>query len=170
VEDTVPKVNEELAVGSDLEFQRRWESAERIVWIFLIAFLLLSVAGVFGRGPVANAKAKAADGSLQVEYERVERYSTPSVLTVRPDTSVIQNGKMQLWVSESLIKPLGNERVIPQPDKSEVGNGGVLYTFPASQGRALIEFQLQPAKVGKTDLKLRIPGHSQLDLNILIMP
>lgn len=170
VEDSVPKVNDELAVGSDLEFQKRWESLERIVWILFVIFLLLSLLGFFGRGPMANVKAKSADGSMEVQYERFERFSTPSVMTVRIAPTAIHNGKVELWVADALVKPLGNQRVIPQPDKSQVGNGGVLYTFPASEGEASIEFQTEPSKLGKTELKLRVPGYSDLDLNIYVFP
>ena len=170
IEDSVPKVNDELAVGSDLEFQRRWEGLEKVIWLFLVMFLLLSLLGFFGRGPIAKVTAKAADGSMEVDYERFERFSTPSVLTVRLPPSAIQNGKVELWVGEALVKPLGNQRVIPQPDKSQVGNGGVLYTFPASQGQVSIEFQMQPSKIGKTELKMRVPGYSELDLNIYVFP
>ncbi|MFL6447150.1 MAG: hypothetical protein ACJ746_05615 [Bryobacteraceae bacterium] len=170
IEDSVAKVNDELAVGSDLEFQRRWESGERIIWIFLIIFLLLSLAGLFGRGPLAHAKIAAADGSMQVEYERFQRFGTPSVLTVTIDAQAIHNEHAQLWVSESLVRPLGNQRVIPQPDKSQIGNGGVLYTFPASKSPGFVEFQTQPSKVGASELKLRVPGHSELNLKIFVMP
>lgn len=170
IDDSVPKVNDELAVGSDLEFQHRWESLENIVWIFLVIFLLLSLVGFFGRGPMANVKAKSADGSMEVDYERFERFSTPSVMTVKIAPTAIHNGTVELWVGEALVNPLGNQRVIPQPDKSQVGNGGVLYSFPASQGQASIEFQVQPSKIGKTELKMRIPGYSELDLNIYVFP
>jgi hypothetical protein len=119
---------------------------------------------------LAKKTAKAADGSMEVDYERVERFSTPSVLTVRINSPAIHEEQVQLWASESLVKSLGNQRVIPQPENSEVGDGGVLYTFPASKGPAAIEFQMQPSKLGATELKLRIPGHSELDLKIFVMP
>jgi hypothetical protein len=170
VEDSVPKVNDELAVGSDLEFQHRWESLENVIWIFLVTFLVLSLLGFFGRGPMAKAKVKAPDGSMEVQYERFERFSTPSVMTVRIAPTATHDGKVELWVGEALVKPLGNQRVIPQPDKSQLGNGGVLYAFPASEGQASIEFQMQPSKIGKTELKLRVPGYSELDLNIYVFP
>src|SRR5438270_5845349 len=153
VQDSVPKINEELAVGCDLEFQKRWESLERVIWGFLTIFLVLSLLGVFGRGPLAKATAKAPDGSIDLKYERFERFGTPSVVTVRISPAAIKDGKVQLWVSESLIEPLGNQRVIPQPDRSEIGSGGVLYTFPASKTPASIEFQMQPSKVGASELK-----------------
>ncbi len=66
VEDTVPKVNDEVAVGDDLEFQRRWAIAERIIWAVLVVFLVLSFLGAFGRGP---ARAR----QLRFHGERNER-------------------------------------------------------------------------------------------------
>jgi hypothetical protein len=170
IEDSIAKVNNELAVGSDLEFQGRWENLENVVWIFLSIFLLLSFAGLFGRGPLAKAKVRAPDGSMQVSYERFQRFSTPSVFTIEVSPASVQNGQVQLWVSDELVKPLGNQRIIPQPEKSQIGNGGITYTFPASETSGSIEFQSQPAAIGKSELKMRIPGSAELDLNIYVMP
>jgi hypothetical protein len=119
---------------------------------------------------LAKATAQASDASIQVDYERFERFSTPSVLTVRINPASIRNGQVQLWVSQSLVKPLGNQRVIPQPEKSELSQGGIIYSFPASETSASIEFQMQPSAIGKSDLKMRIPGSAEVDLNIYVMP
>jgi hypothetical protein len=82
VTDSVPKINDEVAVGEDLEFQRSWWRFERCVWILFAVLVFLDVLGVFGRGPLAKAHAEAADGSMKIDYERVERFSTPSIMTV----------------------------------------------------------------------------------------
>src|SRR5579884_1974852 len=113
VRDSVAKVNDELAVGSDLEFQRRWWKFERAIWIFFTLLIVLDVLGVFGRGPLAKARLRAADGSAEVTYERIERHKTPSVLTAHFGPSAIQDGKVRLWVSDDLVKELGNQRVSP---------------------------------------------------------
>jgi hypothetical protein len=107
---------------------------------------------------------------MQVEYERFERFGTPSVLTVRINPRSIRNGQVQLWVSEDLVKPLGNQRVVPQPEKSDLGNGGITYTFPSSESFASVEFQTQPSAIGKSELKMRIPGSAELNLNVYVMP
>jgi hypothetical protein len=170
VEDSVPQINNEFAVGSDLGFQARWARFERIVWIFLVMFLLLSVAGVFGRGPLANAEKRASDGSIDVKYERVQRFGTPSVLTVQFPASSIRNGTVQLWADDSLVKPLGTQRVVPQPQSSVIGGGGILYTFPATTVPASVEFQTQPAVLGSSELKLRVPGKAEFTANIFVVP
>ena len=170
VKDTVSKVNNEFAVGSDLEFQRRWERFERVIWIVLTIFILLSLAGVFGRGPAANATLKASDGSMEVRYERVQRFSTPSVLTIDFPEASIRDGAIQVWASDGLVKPLGAQRVVPQPLRSEIGNGGILYTFPATSSPASVEFQTQPSALGRSELKLHVPGKADVVLRIYVVP
>jgi hypothetical protein len=170
VEDSVAKVNNEIAVGSDLRFQRKWERWERVIWILLLVFLIASFAGLFGRGPLANAKKEAPDHSLTIKYERFQRFSTPSVLDIVLDSSAIRNGQFQIWVSEALTKPLGTQRIVPQPLDSQIGLGGILYTFPVSRIPASIEFQTQPSALGSTELKMQVPGHAPVNLKIFVYP
>jgi hypothetical protein len=170
VTDSITKVNDEVAVGSDLGFQRRWWRFERAIWIVFITIVILDVLGVFGRGWVAKAERKTHDGSMEVKYERIERFRTPSILAVQFGPSTIHDGKVQLWVSESLVKPLGAQRVIPQPASSVIGQGGILYTFPATTNPASVEFGMEPASAGISHLALRVPGWETLNLTIGVMP
>lgn len=170
VVDSVPKINNELAVGSDVEFQRRWLRFEKVAWTVLALFLLASFIGAFGRGPLADAKAKSTDGTFEVKYERIQRFGTPSVVNVEFQPAVIRNGQIQLWVSDALVKPLGNERVVPQPLQSTVGNGGILYVFPATTTPASIEFQTQPTALGKSQLEIRVPGMGDVRRDVFVMP
>jgi hypothetical protein len=170
VKDSVPKINNEVAVGEDLKFQRHWWRFENAVWVLFTVLVVLDVCGVFGRGPAAKAHARSADGALNVSYERVERFSTPSILDVRFDPSAIHDGKVQLWVNEPMIKALGTQRVVPQPLSSVVGDGGILYTFPVSNTPASIQFALEPASPGIFQLALRVPGGQMLTKKIVVMP
>ncbi len=58
VEDSVAKVNDEIAVGEDLNFQRRWWRFENAAWMFFGLIILLDLAGLFGRGPLPRRSAK----------------------------------------------------------------------------------------------------------------
>jgi len=175
VQDSVARVNDELAVGSDLDFQRRWWKFERGVWIFFTLLIVLDVLGLFGRGPLANARLRASDGSVEVTYERVERHGTPSVLTVHfgpaaVQEGVVKNGKVRLWVRHDLVKDLGNQRVSPQPESSTLERGGILYTFPAGPPPLAVQFSLQPTSVGPASVALQVPGRERLSANIFVMP
>ncbi len=170
ISDSITKVNDEVAVGSDLDFQRRWWRFERTIWIVFICIVILDVLGVFGRGWFANAERKATDGSMDVKYERVERFRTPLILAVQFGPNAIHDGKVQLWASESLIKPLGAQRVIPERASSVIGQGGILYTFPATDNPASVEFAMEPASAGVFHLALHVPGSETVNLTIGVMP
>lgn len=170
VEDSVPKVNNEVAVGSDLEFQRKWWRFTRIIWTVFPLIVIADLLGCFGRGPLANARVRTTDGAMDVKYERIERFATPSILRIAFGPGAIHNGKVQLWVGENLVQSLGNQRVSPQPETSTVGQDGVLYTFPATAPPASIEFSLEPTAPGIFDLPLQVPGSEKLDPKIYVMP
>jgi hypothetical protein len=170
VEDTIPKVNDEIAVGSDLEFQRKWWRFTHFIWMLFACIVIADLLGCFGRGPLANARLRTSDGSMDVKYERIERFSTPSILRIQFGPAAIHDGKIQLWVSDSLIKTLGNQRVIPQPAASAVGQHGVLYTFPVTALPAEAAFSLEPTSPGIYDLDMHVPGLDQARLRIYVLP
>jgi hypothetical protein len=170
VEDSVAKVNNELAVGSDLEFQKRWWRFEKFIWVLFTLIVVLNLLGGFGRGWLAKARMSAEDGSLTLTYERIARFSSPSRLQVELGPGTIRDGKIELWVSDSLVKALGNQRVIPEPVSSQVGTGGILYTFAAAGVPASVEFSLEPSSLGRQELTLRVPGKSPVTSKIFVMP
>jgi hypothetical protein len=170
VQDTVPKVNDEIAVGSDLRFQYRWWRFERTIWTLFLAIVIADIIGVFGRGPLAKAHSRTQDGTVDLQYERVERFSTPSIMTVKFGPNAVHDGKVQLWVSESIIKQLGNQRIIPQPETSVIGQNGILYTFPAMSTPASAAFALEPVSAGAFHLAMRCPGAETLHVKVFVMP
>ncbi len=166
--DTVPKINNEVAVGEDVEFQRKWWKFEKSVWVVFTILVILDLVGAFGRGPLAKAHRQNKD--LRISYERIERTGTPSVLNVQFSESAIRDGQIQLWASEDLVTRLGNKQVAPQPATSIVGKGGILYTFPATQQPAEAVFSLQPSAPGLYRLAFQTPGAPEVQFKILVMP
>jgi uncharacterized membrane protein YcaP (DUF421 family) len=170
VGDTVPKVDNAIAVGEDLEFQRGWWKFENFVWTVFAGVLLADVAGLLGNGPLAHVKRATADGSLLVQYDRIERETTPVELTVQPGPGALKDGKLTLFVSDSLIKELGAQRVAPQPAVSAIGNGGITYEFPATGAPASIHFGLQPSAMGVHEIRIGLPGGEQVEAKVLVLP
>lgn len=169
--DSVPKVNNEIAVGEDLAFQRKWWAFERLVWAFYAAILLLALLGVFGRGWLAHTQRTSPDGELTLKYDRIQRTGTPSDLTVFLGPGSIRNGEIHLFVSQAVINQLGANRVSPQPQKSELGDGGILYTFPAIGRPASVVFALQPSGPGSFPFRVELPdAGSSVSSKIVVLP
>jgi hypothetical protein len=123
VTQSAPRVNNEIEVGEDLEFQRKWWRSEKFAWIFFSLIIVLDLAGLFGRGPIAKAELRALDGTIDMKYERIERTGSPSTITINFGPSAIHNGTIKLYISESLVKGLGTQHVVRAPTETTVGGG-----------------------------------------------
>lgn len=170
VRDSVAKVDDAVAVGENLDFQRKWWTFERTVWIIFSLIIACDIAGLFGRGPLAQAESHAADGSLNLHYERIERTSTPSIMTFRFGPTAVHNGNVQLYVSDSVLRHLGAQRIAPQPAVSAIGKEGLTYTFPVTSSDGLVEIGLEPVLPGFYSFQAAVPGGSPVNGRVLVMP
>ena len=169
VADSVPKINNEVAVGEDLNFQRRWWKFEGVMWWLIAGMLLLNFAGAFGRGPRAHVRIRG--DAMVVKYDRVERTGTPSILVVQLQPQVFGDRTVKLHVSQSLVEELGTQRVIPSPSDTAIGNGGLTYTF-STQTRppGFVEFALQPAKPGIYHFSLQVAEYPPINARVIVVP
>lgn len=170
IEDSVPKVGDAIAVGENLEFQRTWWRFERILWSFFLLLLICDLAGLFGRGWLAKAKRQTPDHALTLDYERIERASTPSIMTLKFGPAAIRNGHIQVFVNDSLVKPLGAQRIAPQPAVSAIGDDGITYTFDATRAPATVQIQLEPSFPGLHDFRIQPLGSEPIEGRIFVVP
>ena len=170
VEDSVPKVDNAVAVGEDLNFQRRWWKFERAVWILFALILIADILGLFGRGPLSKSELHAPDHTIDLKYERIVRSNTPSIMTVQFGPEAIRNGQASLFISQSLIKDLGTQRVSPQPATSVLGGGGITYTFPANSGPAVVELVLESSFPGRHHFLIQVPDADPVEGNVIVVP
>lgn len=168
--DDVAKVNDEVSVGEDLKFQERWWRFERIVWSLFALIIALDLAGAFGRGPLAKHELHAADQSTEIKYDRIEREGTPAILNVQFGASAIQQDKIRLFISDSLVQELGTQRVVPAPEATAVGGGGLTYTFPATSLPASVQFALQPARMGVFHFVIQVIGAQPVNGTVVVLP
>jgi len=166
---SVAKVDD-LAVGSDLAFQRKWWRFERIIWVLFTGVVLLDVLGGFGQGLLAKAHAFTADRSMTIDYDRITRYSTPSLVTIHFGRAAVRNGAVHMWASDSLLHALGVERLQPEPSSATLDGNGLLYTFPSTAHPNSIQFALQPRALGVQELTVRVPNTAELTIRTFVMP
>jgi hypothetical protein len=170
VEDSVPKVDGSVAVGEDLDFQRRWWRFERIIWSLFILVIIADLLGLFGRGYLAKAQRSTTDQAIQLTYERVERANAPSIMSINFGPSAIRDGQIHFFVSESVVKELGARRVVPEPASSTLGNGGVTYVFPATALSATVEIELSPTRPGIRNFTTGVVGGEMVNATVTVLP
>ena len=75
-----------------------------------------SAAGLFGRGPASHQTARAVDGSIVVEYERILRWSAPTKMKIRlaPIRGVPHPTETSIWMTRGYVEDLDLKRVSPE--------------------------------------------------------
>lgn len=170
INDSVSKVNDEIAVGSDMEFQERWWRFENAVWVFFTLVVIAALLGCFGRGLLAKGRLNAGDGSVSVSYDRIARYSTPSKMTVEFEPAAIHDGYAQLWVDRQCVKSLGLTQALPRPARTALLPDGLLYTFPVEAGAGSAELSVEPPAPGIKHFKMGVPGFRAVEASVVVMP
>jgi hypothetical protein len=168
--DHIPRVEDAVSVGEDLDFQRRWWRFEKAAWIVLAVVLVADALGVFGRGWLARTQRDAADQTLHVRYERIERAGTPSEMTIEFGPAAIHDQKVRLFSSQTIVKQLGAQRIIPEPERSEIGSDGITYTFAVTGFPAIARIALEPSFPGIHHIELRVPGAAPVRASVVVLP
>jgi len=166
------RVNDELALGYDSEFERQWWNIEVGLWCFLSLLIIVGLTGLLGHGPLAHKTVGTMDGALVVKYQRVARYKTPDVMTIFVSPRLYQDGKAHLWLSRAIVEKAGLQRIIPEPEQSLPGEDGVTYIFPVSNPErpTLIELAKEPSSPGAFVEEVRTDSQHDMFMRTFIVP
>src|SRR6185437_8715296 len=100
----------------------------------------------------------------------LKRTESPSILTIRFGQSAIVDGKIKLYISESLVHGLGTQRIIPAPSTSVIGTGGLTYTFLASKPPASVDLEMEPSGPGLYEFTIGVVGAEALHAKVFVVP
>ena len=133
-----------LELEEDERSVRRDWRFERIGRVVLSLALLAALAGVCGRGPVANATARTRSGNVTLEYDRLERRAAETRLRFRVAPSAVADTVLRLWIARRWLDDVRVERVMPEPSATRDAGGAIVYEFAAQPGRpAVVTFAYQ---------------------------
>ncbi|WP_263418867.1 hypothetical protein [Terriglobus albidus] len=171
-EGGIARVNDELSLGYDRDFEKQWWRIEVGLWSFLTVILLLGVMGLLGRGPMAHKTIGSADGALTVDFQRITRYKTPEAMTIRLDPKLYRNGRAYVWLNRAIVERMGLQRIIPQPALSIPGEDGIGYLFPISDPAkpTLIYLAKEPAAPGLYEEEVKTDPEHDIFMRALILP
>lgn len=107
---------------------------------------------------------------MMLKYDRIARASTPSLMTFQFSSQAIHNGHIRLYLSDSVVKPLGAMRIAPEPARSSIGDGGLTYDFPATGGQAMVQVELEPQLPGAYHFTAHSDGEPPIEGSVVVMP
>lgn len=159
-----------LQIDDDINFHRKESRVERIGWVVMLLLALLGLLGLFGDGPLS--KVRAANGPLEVAYDRFERLLSPAQMVVRVSPEAAQNEELRLFVERNLLEGLEIRDISPQPERMELSPDRIVYVFPVKDPSSPVQitFDLETAKAGPHSGQIGVENGAQVNVNQFIYP
>lgn len=169
---SLSRVNDDLSVGYDEKFENWWWRVEVCVWIILSIALIAGLTGAFGRGLLAEKEVGTNDSAMQIRYERIARYKTPSIMSVHIEPNVFHGNEAYLWLNNAVIDDMGAQRIIPEPLRSMPGVDGIGYIFLVQDVHRplMLRFAMEPSRPGIFEEEVKIDARHDIFMRALILP
>lgn len=156
-------------VQEDMAMQQRVWRFERVGWYVLLAIVLLALAGLFGNGPLSDAKAVSQDGRVQVEYQRISRSGTTDNLFIT--VQGIPGQPVEVQLGGSLLRDVSIETLQPEPQLSMSHGEDLLFKLGTSQdGIATLYLTLRNEHVGTVQGTVRAGPKSTVHFSTFLFP
>ncbi|EJL05803.1 hypothetical protein [Pseudomonas chlororaphis] len=156
-------------IQEDMALQRKVWRFERVGWYALVVIVLLTLAGLFSRGPLSTRDISSADGSLRVEYQRFLRNGATDSLTLH-----LRGGARQLLeveIAGELLQGFSVQALQPEPLKASSAGAGIrLWLRADADGQARLYLTLLSTGVGFYDSRIRLADHPPLSIFQFIYP
>lgn len=156
VDEFVPRT---YPIRDEIAFQRKSWRLERLGWFGLVLLMLLTLLGVFSKGPLSTRHISSADGTLHVEYQRFLRHGAHSRLIVTARSA--PSGSAVLQFSAQLLEAFTLEGIHPEPQSSASRQGGLLLESRAdAQGGVTLYLALRPEALGPVEHSISLNGQT----------
>lgn len=156
-------------VHEDMRLQRRVWRFERIGWYVLLGIVVLTLAGLFGNGPLSQRSAGSLDGRITCEYQRFTRSGSTSSMLIRAQGE--PNSQVALLLDGPLFADLNIESLQPQPFLSlSHGLAFLLHLGTDKEGVATLHLTFGNGGVGAYAGRVSLASGSVVRLSTFVYP
>lgn len=151
-----------------MAFQRREWISERIGWCLLILIALVALSGLLAYGPLSRAHATDTSHRLSIEYDRFERITVATHLTLRV---AAPTAPFAIRLGSDFTSHFELDSVEPRPQRSTQGRDGLVLTFdPPPGGDFTAVLWYRPRRAGLVEFSAALDAEPLLRRNIVIYP
>ncbi|WP_434697787.1 hypothetical protein J3P89_12970 [Pseudomonas sp. Z1-14] len=159
----------QFPVEEDMAFQHKVWRFERVGWYVLVLLVILTLLGLFSRGPLSSREAQSADGSIGVEYEMFHRNGSVNPLVIRLQGA--SNAVLEVELGGDWLEGFDVQSVQPQPVRSAAaGQGMKVWVQADGQGRANLHLSLLGEGLGNYKSRIATPNGAEVRFNQFIFP
>lgn len=148
------------SIDRHMTFQRaEWRIQKVGRWLMLL-FVAAAIAGLFGGGPLATARAVSAGGALDVSYERLTRRGAMTRWTIEADVPGGQH-EVSIRLGRQFADQFHLENVRPEPLRVEGSASDLIYVFMSPPGahRVAVVFDVEPTSPGLNRMTVGSGAH-----------
>jgi hypothetical protein len=162
----------QLELDEDLPFQKREWGIQRVGWVMWALVVAAALIGLFGTGPLSSAQTTTADNALTVHYDRFLQCKNPTTLELLVRTAGGNSGPVRINVSQPLLDALRIVRIEPEPERRELAEDGIIYSFARTGETAInkIRFHVEYERFGRQRGSIALEGHEPVTLAQLVYP
>lgn len=130
-----------------------------------LALIVAALAGLLGRGLLADARVASRDGALVVDYQRFARNDAPTLLVLHfPGGSAV-------WVDNAYLREVEIESLTPPPSASLLSTERLRWRFDALTGEPVsVQVRTRPAGPGLTHGRIGIEAGEAVEFRQVIYP
>ena len=159
-----------IEVDQDLDFQRKDWIFERVGWIAMLLVIVAALLGLFGRGPLSDARLESSDGSLGVEYQRFERHGAPSELTLHVRRAAATDSTITVSVGEEFLRAVQVTQIVPQPARQIYLGDRTIFELEIRNDSGRVTFYTIPQAIGSRRLDVGVPGRAAIIVSQFVYP
>lgn len=160
----------DLEISQNLQAEKVEWAVQRIGWVLMAVFLMASLLGLFGNGPLSQAQAGQAGDPLYVRYRRFAHARTETMIEI----TMVWNGtgRPQVWISKVYLDRVKVIRVIPPPDSVHLENDRTVFVFQgsASAQPTIVTFFVAPETAGALETYVGLVDGPAVTLNQFVYP
>ncbi|MEQ7920353.1 hypothetical protein ABQX22_14255 [Xanthomonas sp. WHRI 1810A] len=161
--------NRQHPVAEDFQLQRKVWRFQRVGWYVLLGVVVLTLLGVFSRGPLSSLTAVSTQGDLTVDYERFHRGGGANSMVIH--TTGLPGTPVTLLISKAMLEGFSIESIQPQPLRSMGTPDGLSLTVPADkQGRATLYLSWRSSGIGLFNSDISRVGGGHVPITQFIYP
>lgn len=161
-----------LQIEEDLTFQRHQMRFERIGWTTMGAILVAALCGLLGNGVLSDATAGDEGDPFRVRYERLDRTSNPTSLTIELSAAAASAGQARVAVDRAWVDEVTIESVAPEPESVEVGADRLVYIFAVQPDAEAVDvtFVFEYENWGWKAGEIGLDGGPTHDVGMFVFP
>lgn len=159
----------EHPVGEDIQLQRKVWKFERVGWYVLLAVVILTLLGLFSRGPLSSLVAVSDIRDLTVEYERFHRNGGSNSMIIRTQGKPDQ--PVTVLIGKAMLEGFSIDSIQPLPMSSTSTSDGLALTLmPDKQGDAILYLSWRSSGLGLIKSEIAVAGGGHIPITQFIYP